>query len=253
MHKSDSISTIAAALKKAQHNIGAAVKDAANPFFKSRYADLGSVMAVCKAPLLAEGISVLQMVGHDDAGGYLETILLHESGEYISDRMPLVCAKAHDPQAMGSAITYARRYALQSALFIPAEDDDAEAAQAPTRALQEQDEAIGQRQERREAKIPGARSANDPPPDWRNAVIPFGKNKGRPLGELNTKQLEWYAEDWLLSKQESSKPVSAADRTLIEALLAYKRSKASGAEEEANRLLREQQEVPEPSLADLPF
>jgi hypothetical protein len=148
---------------------------------------------------------------------------------------------------MGSAITYARRYALQSALFIPSIDDDGEAAQAPTRALQAQDAAIIDRQSKRETVaarvIPGERSVDDPPPDWRNAVIPFGKNKGKQLGELNSKSLEWYATDWLISKQESSRPVSDADRELIEALLAYNRSKTqpdvSGAEEEANRLLRE--------------
>lgn len=137
MNKSDSISKIAVALANAQRNIGGAVKDAANPFFKSTYADLGSVMSVCKGPLLDEGISVLQLVGKDESGGYLETILLHSSGEYISDRMQLVCSKQNDPQAMGSAISYARRYALQSTLFIPAVDDDAEGAmkREPTPSL----------------------------------------------------------------------------------------------------------------------
>ena len=126
MNKSESITNIAAALAKAQLSIGAASKDAQNPFFKSRYADLGSVMAVCKEPLLANGISVMQLVSHDGEHQKLETILLHASGEYIGSAMRIVASKQNDPQAMGSAITYARRYALQAMVFIPSVDDDAE-------------------------------------------------------------------------------------------------------------------------------
>lgn len=128
MNRSESITNIAAALVEAQKNIGAAEKGTVNPFFKSRYSDLGTVMAVCKEPLLAQGISVLQLVQCDPATGHtvLETTLLHASGEYISSVMLVSPSKANDPQSMGSAIAYARRYALQSALFIPSVDDDAE-------------------------------------------------------------------------------------------------------------------------------
>lgn len=133
MQRSESITLLAAALVKAQANIGAATKGSENPFFKSSYADLGTVMSVCKHALLDQGINILQLVGRDEIGDYLETIILHESGEFISDRMRLVCSKVNDPQAMGSAITYARRYALQSAMFIPAVDDDGEKAMVSIR------------------------------------------------------------------------------------------------------------------------
>lgn len=148
MNRSESIHKIAPALVEAQKHIGAAEKSADNPFFKSRYADLGSVMAVCKSPLLANGISVIQAIDTDHEDLILETILLHDSGEYISSRMRIEAPKRFvlpkgneqfqpyftpDPQAVGSAITYARRYALQALVFIPSVDDDAEWAAAALR------------------------------------------------------------------------------------------------------------------------
>lgn len=204
MNKSDSIATLAASLTEAQGKIGAASKDASNPFFKSHYADLGSVMSVCKGPLLEHGISVLQLVGSDGNGGYLETVLLHKSGEFISDRMKLVCAKPNDPQAMGSAISYARRYALQSALFIPAVDDDAEHAMKPTREIQKRDSDIEQYEDQRQQTAATVgheepRSAFDEArqtmQDWRNAICTYGKKdgplRGKKLGELTDKNLEF--------------------------------------------------------------
>lgn len=129
MNKSESIANIAPALLKAQKATGSAVKDSQNPFFKSTYADLGAVMEACKQALNDNGITVLQPVGTDENGKvYVETVLLHDSGEYISDRMNISVKQDNDPQAQGSAITYARRYSLQSMVFIPAEDDDAEKA-----------------------------------------------------------------------------------------------------------------------------
>ena len=128
MIKSESIVKIAPALLKAQKEIGGAKKDSQNPFFKSSYADLGSVMEACKEHLNNNGILVLQPVGVDETGGYVETVLLHESGEFIADRMHIVAKEENNPQAYGSAISYARRYSLQSMLFIPATDDDGESA-----------------------------------------------------------------------------------------------------------------------------
>lgn len=128
MKTSDSIVEISKALVKAQSKIGGAVKSANNPFFKSKYSDLNSVIQACKEELNSEGISVLQPVVSDEQGDSVETVLLHESGEYISSRMKLVLAK-QDMQGYGSAVSYARRYSLQSMVFIPSsEDDDGEKA-----------------------------------------------------------------------------------------------------------------------------
>ena len=136
MKTSESIVKIAPALLAAQKEIGSATKDATNPFFKSKYADLGSVMEACKEALNKNGIVVLQPVSNSFSFNdqapvpmtFVETILLHESGEFISDIMLASVKQHNDPQAQGSAITYARRYSLQSMMFIPAEDDDAEKA-----------------------------------------------------------------------------------------------------------------------------
>lgn len=125
MKTSESIKQIAPALLRAQKNVGAATKGSANPFFKSRYADLGSVMEACKEALNNEGITVLQPVGFENGKHTVTTVLLHESGEFLSETMVLEVPKAN-MQDLGSAISYARRYSLQSFDFIPAEDDDAE-------------------------------------------------------------------------------------------------------------------------------
>lgn len=128
MNKSETISKLATALIKAQLAMGSAKKDSANPFFKSKYADLAEIVSVVKDPLLKNGISFLQIV--TEVG--VETTLIHESGEFISGTTPIVVAKQNDPQALGSAITYARRYGLQAMLGIPAEDDDGEKAMGRT-------------------------------------------------------------------------------------------------------------------------
>jgi len=130
---------IASALAEAHKHIGAAVKGAANPFFKSSYASLGDVLAVCKEPLASNGLSILQLVGSDTKGTYLETILLHSSGESICSTLTVTPTKANDLQALGSAITYCRRYALQAMMCIPSVDDDAEWAERAARNRPEDD------------------------------------------------------------------------------------------------------------------
>lgn len=132
MITSETITKIAPALLKAQKMIGAAEKDSANPFYKSNFASLGAVMEACKKALNDNGLLVMQPVGVTENGNqYVETVILHESGEYISDRMKLVAKAENDPQAQGSATSYAKRYGLQAMLFIPTSDDDAEGVMRP--------------------------------------------------------------------------------------------------------------------------
>lgn len=133
MKTSDSIVKISVALLKAQRKMGAASKDSANPYFKSKYADYGAVLGVVKQPLNDEGIFILQPTFSDATGHYVETVLVHESGEFIkSEALRLELTKT-DMQALGSAVTYARRYQLQSLLGVPAEDDDGEAGMNRTK------------------------------------------------------------------------------------------------------------------------
>ena len=120
MNMSPDISEIAPAFLKAQAEMESAEKNQVNPFFKSRYADLSSIIEACKSALNNNGISVLQPID----GMTVETILVHTSGQWYSSSTPIVTKAVNDPQAFGSAITYACRYALQSICVIPREDDD---------------------------------------------------------------------------------------------------------------------------------
>jgi len=120
--------SIAAALAKAQSEMGKALKDAANPHFKSKYADLSSVTGACMPALNANGIAVVQPFYDDESGRYVKTILIHgASGETLECRVPLIVAK-NDMQGFGSAATYARRYGLMAMTGIAPEDDDGNAA-----------------------------------------------------------------------------------------------------------------------------
>lgn len=128
MNRSESIAKIAAALVKAQAEMGNAVKDSKNPFFKSKYADLNAVREACMPALNKHGVSVIQPTSVIDGKLYVETVLLHESGEFLSGLYEVVVGKQNDPQALGAAISYSRRYGLQSMVNIGASDDDAESA-----------------------------------------------------------------------------------------------------------------------------
>jgi len=119
--------TIAAALAAAQSQMGKALKDASNPHFRSKYADLSSVTGACLPALNANGIAVIQPTGADEDGRYVETILLHTTGEKLSCRVPLIVQR-NDMQGYGSAVTYARRYGLMCMAGIAPEDDDGNAA-----------------------------------------------------------------------------------------------------------------------------
>lgn len=123
MNKSDSIKELAGALNKAQAEMSGAKKKETNPFFKKKYADMNSVVDAVRVPFCENGLSYAQFPLFEGGCVGVETILMHESGEWISNVLMLPMVK-QDPQAAGSAITYARRYSLQSIAGIPSEDDD---------------------------------------------------------------------------------------------------------------------------------
>jgi hypothetical protein len=128
MNRSESIAKIASALVKAQAEMGNAVKDSKNPFFKSKYADLNAVREACMPALNKHGVSVIQPTSVIEGKLYVETVLLHESGEFLSGLYEVVVGKQNDPQALGASISYSRRYGLQSMVNIGAADDDGESA-----------------------------------------------------------------------------------------------------------------------------
>lgn len=130
MDKSEKINELATALNKAQNQMGGAVKDAKNPFFKSKYADLSAVVKAVKEPFAENGLSYSQFPINDGDKVGVDTILMHSSGQWVSQSFTVKLTK-QDAQGAGSAITYCRRYALQAIAGIPSEDDDGQAASAP--------------------------------------------------------------------------------------------------------------------------
>jgi len=134
---------IASALVKAQKAFGPALKTSTNPHFRNKYAALDACVEAVIDALNENGIMLMQQTHACEDGVIVETVFLHESGEMISGGKLHVPAAKHDPQGYGSALTYARRYSLQSACGIAPEDDDGnkathvvqqkQAAPAPTK------------------------------------------------------------------------------------------------------------------------
>ncbi len=131
MNKSESITNLATALAMAQMNIKGAIKDSANPFFKSKYADLSSVVEAIRPAFGQCGLSYIQRIEPSDRDEVrVETILLHASGEWLSCGVLNLPVSKVDAQGYGSALTYARRYSLAAAAGVAPEneDDDGNAA-----------------------------------------------------------------------------------------------------------------------------
>jgi hypothetical protein len=201
--KSDSIKELATALSKAQSALHGAKKDSLNPHFKSKFASLESVWDAIREPLTTNGLAVCQTLDSDETiGTCLVTTLMHSSGEWIEGRRALHAAK-NDPQGIGSATSYARRYDLMAIVGIAAEDDDGEAAMKthrvvapaprPTQPVQSSRtmQPVPRTQAESDALPPGEFYGN--PSEW---VIDFGKFKGRRLGEVALEELVNYA-NWL--------------------------------------------------------
>jgi hypothetical protein len=125
--QSEQIGELAAALAIAQGKITGALKDSANPFFKSKYADLASVWDACRGPLSENGIAVIQTTDTDELGLVVVTTLAHKSGQWMRGRLRLI-PKDASPQGYGSAMTYGRRYGLAAIVGVAQVDDDANAA-----------------------------------------------------------------------------------------------------------------------------
>lgn len=137
---------IAVAFLKAQSEMSAPKKDNSNPFFKSKYADLNSVLEAVMKPLHDNKIAVLQPTVTVEGKNYVKTILLHESGEMLESFTEILYAKANDAQGQGSGITYARRYGLQSLCGVGAEDDDGNKASKPNNTNAQENKEEQERQ-----------------------------------------------------------------------------------------------------------
>ena len=155
MNQSQDITELSRAMLQVQQGIRPAMKDATNPFTRSNYATLNSVMESCRDALLSQGILFTQLpcpapveLGAGHIG--LETRLIHaESGQWISS-MAVIPLPKNDPQGMGSAITYARRYSLCAMLGIVTEDDDGESAKISQQTATTQRRGAGSLQRQKE-------------------------------------------------------------------------------------------------------
>jgi len=127
MNTSEQINDLALALSKAQGIMAGAKKDSKNPFFKSNYSDLASVMEAISKPFSENDLSFVQGAGVNENRIAVTTRIMHKSGQWIESVTELPPTK-NDAQGYGSAITYARRYGLQSLAGVPSVDDDGQAA-----------------------------------------------------------------------------------------------------------------------------
>lgn len=120
---SSDISELSKALVKFQSEVKPVKKESENPFFHSKYADLSAIWDAVRKTLTNCGLAVVQTNQPDNGAVVLDTILIHESGQWIKGTTRMTPVKS-DPQGFGSCQTYARRYGLSAILGIATEDDD---------------------------------------------------------------------------------------------------------------------------------
>lgn len=210
--------SIVSALVAAQSEMDALTKNATNPHFRSQYADMAAVVAACLPALNKHGIALIQPVGEDEHGRFVETVLLHETGE-LRCRVPLVVSK-NDAQGFGSALSYSRRYGLMSMVGLaPAltEDDDGNAAtKAPPAARkpraveappeQSAEPAYTLTQEQIRDLQPRVRAVNDEPGDKIEALTALWKTM-TPEAKQDARVKKMFA-DWkaYFTKQAEAQP-----------------------------------------------
>ncbi len=180
---SEAIDLLSDAFAKAQAKFGAAIKASQNPAFRSKYADLASVIDATLEHLNAEGIGVMQhpsleFHGPAEAGReafvMVTTRLQHKSGQWMESdvTIPAVMRDRFDAQSVGSAITYACRYALRSICTVPQEDDDANAATG--RGSREDAQAVAKAKNEAYRASHAATDPSSAPPQL--CVVPVGED-----------------------------------------------------------------------------
>jgi len=207
MIKSDTIEKLVASLVKFQSEVEPVKKDMDNPFFKSKYADLSGCIEAAKKALAANGLAVLQPTRIDNGHIIVETMLCHSSGQFIAGEYLLNPVK-NDPQSMGSAMTYGRRYAYLAILGLAPEDDDAALASGTVK--RDNTELTNQFRSAapRVAAAPVPQMSDIPPPQDIDATAAIesdpgefvirhnGYNKGKRIRDVTTKNLEKDIQFW---------------------------------------------------------
>jgi hypothetical protein len=201
-----------AALAKAQAGIKPAELNSENPHFRSSYADLKAVWDACRAPLAENGLSVIQTFGLVGNAPVLNTILAHSSGQFMTSTIPLY-AKEATPQALGSSITYMRRYALAAMVGVAPDDDDGNAAThaGPPATMN------------RPAPVKQSNSAD--PGDY---VVEFGKFRGQAIRDIDASDAQNYIEFLERSAREKKKPVDGVALKFVQAFEAHQETVGDG-------------------------
>lgn len=160
------INELASALAKAQSEMIHAGKSAANPFFKSKYADLPSIMDAARPSLTKNGLSVAQFPDIDENGKiFLVTQLSHSSGQWMRSWYPVKPVK-DDPQGLGSATTYARRYSYGCITGVVATDEDDDGNAASGHKIDQKPETAISKKKRFSAIKEAIQESNDPANTW---------------------------------------------------------------------------------------
>ncbi len=154
-NRSEHINELTNALAIAQAEIKNPTKDSANPFFKSKYADLATIWDAVRQPLTKQGLAFMQLPSSDGPKVMVTGILSHKSGQFIESTLTMT-AKDSTPQAIGSALTYARRYQLSAMCGVAPQDEDddgnhAQGHQAKTEHNTDRDEYFKRMKARRAA------------------------------------------------------------------------------------------------------
>lgn len=211
MTKSENINELISALVKAQEGFKTAKKDSKNPFFKSNYADFESVVTATRDSLLKNDLCVIQTTSYVGDLAVLHTTLFHSSGQFIIGEYP-ISAPIMDPQKMGSAMTYAKRYAYSAIVgAVTSDDDDGEKAQ--DRGNSYEQEAIQQKSKppaTAQQAIESLRKtvSEKPKEDYSGYVISFGKYKGKSLSTLSEAAILQYRDFLIKSAEKDQKPMS---------------------------------------------
>ena len=209
MKTSESITKIMPAIIAAQSNIKHAQKDASNSHFKNNYATLESVIDATKDELLKQKIIVIQA---HTASNSLVTTLAHESGEFIQSEMSLIMSK-QDMQQLGSATTYARRYAIVSMLNISQEDDDGDGASQPESTY---------------TPKPVENKAPIAPPQASGDYVIQGRGslKGKALKELSLNVIQGNVTYWQDRSKKENKALTGIIKTDVDTCITYLKAQA---------------------------
>lgn len=164
MQHSEQVNELFTALSKALGEIESLPLNKTNPHFKSKYADLAITIEKSKPALMKNGLMLIQAVENDEIKYVVESMITHSSGQWLKSKVALILTK-QDMQGLGSATTYAKRYAAQSLLFVAGDEDDdgnAASAGAPQQGKAQRQQPPAKAQPPSDKKPPQAPPAKPP-------------------------------------------------------------------------------------------